>query len=414
MDLCWSRKFYLLQNLRFLAHTFESKLAPIWRITMGEKRMFVGMGLKRRIAIIMGVAIIATLIVVVVYNKRLSNKIYNGYSILSEMPLDSEISATVKPFGNGVIWYSSDGLSYYSGGKEIWNKAINMTQPVIDTCGDYIVMAENRSNDIYIFDIKGNQNKITSSYPVIGVEISKQGVVAATLDDGEANYIEISDKGGTKIASGRTVLSGDGYPVDISIADDGTRLVVSYLAVSNGVTQSKVVFYNYSSVGENEVDRIVGGFNQYKSTLVPDVEFINNSTAVAFGDNMFTIYSIKQKPKITYEETFKNKVKSVFHSNKYVGIVLENEDSAYPYILRVYNTKGEKIYSEKINFKYADICFAGKNVMMYNDMECRMYSFAGTERFNYTFDMGITSIVPIKSDKFVLVGDNHIREIQLK
>lgn len=381
---------------------------------MGEKRISVGKDMKKKLTIILGVAIIAAFIVVVVYNKRLNNKVYSGYSVLSEMNLDSEISATVKPFGDGVIWYSADGLSYYSGGKEVWNKAISMSEPVIDTCGNYIVMAENKSNDIYIFDIKGNQNKITSTYPVIGVEISAQGVVAATLDEGEANYIEITDKSGTKIASGRTVLSGDGYPVDISIANDGTRLVVSYLAVSNGVTQSKVVFYNYSSVGENEVDRIVGGFNQYKSTLVPDVEFINNSTAVAFGDNMFTIYSIKQKPKITYEETFKNKVKSVFYSSKYIGIVLEGEDAANPYSLKVYNTKGEKVYSKKIDFKYKDICFVGRNVVMHNDMECRMYSFAGTERFNYTFDMGLLSVVPLKSDKYVLVSDNSIKEIRLK
>lgn len=385
-----------------------------WLKTMGEERRFWQTNRKRKIGIIAGVTIVAVLLVIVVYNKRLSNKIYQGYSTLSEMELDSEISATTKPFGKGVIWYSADGLSYYSGGKEVWNKAINMTAPVIDTCGDYIVMAERKSNDIYIFDIDGNQNQVTATYPVINVEVSKQGVVAATLDDGEANYIEIVGKDGTKIASGRTVLSGDGYPVDISIADDGTRLVASYLAVSNGTTQSKVVFYNFSSVGENEVDRIVGGFNHYKSTFVPDVEFINNSTAIAFGDNMFTIYSMKQKPKITYEETFEKKVKTVFYSSRYVGIVLENEDADYPYILKVYNTKGEVEYRKKIDFKYKDICFAGENVVMYDDMQCRMYSFSGTERFNYAFDKNLISIVPLKSDKYVLVRDNSIEEIQLK
>lgn len=403
----------LIDKLEYVAERItESRKA--WLTAMSEERGFVQINRKKKIGIILGVTLVATLLVIIVYHRKQSNKIFTDYSVLSEMALDNEISATTKPFGEGVIWYSADGISYYSGGKEVWNKAINMTSPVIDTCGDYIAMAERKSNDIYIFDINGNQNKITSTYPVIGVEVSKQGVVAATLDDGEANYIEISGKDGTKIASGRTVLSGDGYPVDTSIAEDGTRLVASYLAVSNGTTQSKVVFYNFSSVGENEVDRIVGGFNHYKSTLVPDVEFINNSTAVAFGDNMFTIYSINQKPKITYEETFENKIKTVFHSNKYVGIVLENNDATYPYQLKVYNTKGEIEYKKNIDFKYKDICFVGKNVVMYDDMRCMMYSFSDVERFNYTFEKSLVSIVPLRSDIFALISDNGIEEIQLK
>lgn len=383
------------------------------RNTMGEERGYTGTS-KEKIRIIIGVSVLAVLLIVLVYNKRVNNKVYSEYSVSSNVNLDSEISATTEPFGDGIIWYSSDGISYYSDGKEVWNKAINVTSPVVDICGDYIVMAERKSNDIYIFDIKGNQNQITATYPVIEVEVSEQGVVAAVLDDGEANYIEITAKDGTKIASGRTVLSGDGYPIDISISDDGTRLVASYLSVSNGSTQSKVVFYNFSSVGENEVDRIVGGFNQYKSTLVPDVEFINNSTAVAFGDNMFTIYSVNQKPKIKYEETFDDKVKTVFYSSKYIGIVFENSDSEYPYILKVYNTKGEVEYKEKIDFKYKDICFVGKNIVMYNDMECRMYSFSGTERFNYVFEKNLINIVPLKSNKFVVVNNSNIEEIVLE
>ena len=212
----------------------------------------------------------------------------------------------------------------------------------------------------------------------------------------------------------RSVIAGDGYPIDISIANDGTRLVASYLAVSNGSTQSKVVFYNYSSVGQNEVDRIVGGFNQYKSTLVPDVEFINNTTAVAFGDNIFTIYAIDQKPKITHEEEFEDKIDTIFYSSKYIGIVFKSTDTEYSQVLRVYDTSGKKVFSKSLNFKYNDICFAGKNVVMYDGSNCIMYSFSGTERFNYTFDKNIVKIVPVKDNKFIVVNDTTIEEIELK
>lgn len=363
-------------------------------------------------AVIIGIVLLC--ITIFVYRRRQLDKIYTDYKEISSIDVDSQISSNSMAFADGIIMYSADGISYYCDGREVWNKAIDVSSPVIDICGNYIVIAQRQSNDIYVFDVNGNQNNITSTYPVISVSVSKDGVVAATLDDGEANYIEISDKEGTKIASGRTVLSGDGYPVDISISEDSTRLVASYLSVAKGETQSKVVFYNFSSVGENEVDRIVGGFNQYKDTLVPEVEFINNKTAVAIGDNMFTIYSINEKPSITHEESFEEKLDSVFFSSKYIGMVFKSNDTSYSQILKVYDTKGNVVFTKAIDFPYKDICFIGKNVVMYDSLNCRMYSFSEIERFNKDFDININMLVPVKENEFVILTDNAIKEIELR
>lgn len=382
---------------------------------MSEK---IGIGSrKKRIFIGVAILIVLIFIAIYVYSRRLSNKIYTDYSVANTIKMEemnSQTSVEYLPYGSGVVRYSGDGISYYSGGKEVWNKAIDMTSLVVDICGDYIVMAERNSNEIFLFDKGGNQSNIVASYPIVSVEVSRQGVVAATLDDGNVNYIEMTDKEGTRIASGQTVITGDGYPVDISIANDGTRLVSSYLAVSNGSTQSKVVFYNFSSVGQNEIDRIVGGFNQYKTTLVPDVEFINNTTAVAFGDNMFSIYHIDEKPELTYEEEFNDKIDMVFHSSKYIGFIFESNDSSYSQVLKVYNTSGKKVFSKTLDFKFNNISFVGENVVMNDESTCRMYSFSGTERFNTTFDKNIVKLVPIKDNKFVIISDSDIEEIELK
>ena len=188
---------------------------------------------KKRIFIGISILIILIFIAVYVYSRRLSNKVYTEYSVESSfnlMKMNSQLQVEYFPFVNGVIRYSADGISYFCDGKEIWNKGFNISSPVIDVCGDYIVLAEKNSNEIYLFDKSGKQSNISSSYPIVSVEVSRQGVVAATLDDGDVNYIEMTDKEGTRIAGGQTVITGDGYPVDISIANDGTRLAVSYLS----------------------------------------------------------------------------------------------------------------------------------------------------------------------------------------
>ena len=170
----------------------------------------------------------------------------------------------------------------------------------------------------------------------------------------------------------------------------------------------------YTSVGENEVDRIVGGFNQYKDTIVPEVRFINNNTVAAIGDNMFSIYSIKQKPKLVHEETFEDKIQSVFFSSKYIGIVFTSNDSSYSQVLKVYNTDGKVEFSKILDFKYNDIAFVGENIVMYDESVCRMYSFTGKERFNYTFDKKINALIPLEDDVFMIAGDTAIEEIKLK
>lgn len=375
-------------------------------------------GKKKRIFILISILVILLFIAVYIYAKKISNKVYSSYKVLNDVSLayldtNTELENYMS-YADGIIRYNSYGMSYYSGGREIWNKSFNIDNPVIDICSNYIAIAQKESSEILLIDKSGNQRNIQTSYPIKSVEVSKQGVVAATLDDGEACYIEISDKDGTSIASGRTVLAGDGYPIDISISNDGTRLAVSYLSVSNGSTQSKVVFYNYSSVGQNEVDRIVGGFNQYKSTIVPDVEFINNTTAVAFGDNMFTIYSIDQKPKIAYEEKFEEKIDMIFYSSKYIGIVFKSSSTDYSQTLKVYDTSGKKVFTKSLDFTFNDICFIGKNVVMYDNSNCRMYSFANIERFNYNFDENILKIIPLEDNKFSMVTNTSIEEIELK
>ena len=51
---------------------------------------------------------------------------------------------------------------------------------------------------------------------------------------------------------------------------------------------------------------------------------------------------------------------------------------------------------------------------MYDEAVCRMYSFTGKERFNYTFEKKINSLIPIKDDMFIIAGDTAIEEIELK
>ena len=72
------------------------------------------------------------------------------------------------------------------------------------------------------------------------------------------------------------------------------------------------------------------------------------------------------------------------------------------------------MFTKSLDFKFSDICFVGKNVVMNDSSNCRMYSFSGVERFNYTFDKNIIKLVPLKDDKYSLITGTDVEEIELK
>ena len=244
--------------------------------------------------ILIGVIVIA----VVGYIIYLNNKVFTSYEVLESVEITENYNGKFYEYGDYMLRYSEDGIAYLNGSKTHWNHAFEMRAPIIDICKSYVAVAEQKSNKINICNEKGFQGEVETEYPIIGLDVSNKGIVAAiTGENSELSYIELINEDGTKIAKGQSVLSSQGCPVDISISEDGTKLVVSYLCVGTGVIESKVVFYNYSEIGKNEIDRFVGGFN-FDKTMIAHVEFINNDTVVAFGDDKVVLYSMKQKPSV--------------------------------------------------------------------------------------------------------------------
>ena len=90
--------------------------------------------------------------------------------------------------------------------------------------------------------------------------------------------------------------------------------------------KTNVVFYNFSEVGQNETERVVGGFNHYDSTIVGDVRFINETVAVAVGEDVLSIYTIKEYPKLSKEIKIDNEIQRVFFSDSNIGLVLDNSN----------------------------------------------------------------------------------------
>lgn len=368
---------------------------------------------NRKVRMILAVVLVVA-VVLGIYLYNIYHK-YDGYKVKDSIKIDSGESSKYVAFGDFVVRYSGDGISYIDGEETVWDEAFEMKAPLIDVCGDYLAISDKNTNDILLYDDDGRQGTVTTNYPIIKLEVAKQGVVAALLEDKNANYIEVYDKEGNQLVSHKTIVDQNGYPVTFSLSDDGTKMMVSYLTVESGAISNKVLFYNFSNAGKNSDERMVGGFDHYKEIIVPTVQFVSNDDAIAVGENVLSIYKMNKKPDLKEEVTFKDEVHKVFYNEEYVGLVFKNTNSQNPYRIEVYNLNGNRVMNTEISMDFNNFKFSGKNVVMYNDLNCQIISLKGVKKFEYTFKEGIKEIIPIDGSRtYLFMMNSSIEKIRLK
>lgn len=369
--------------------------------------------IRRRRNIVIGLAILALLVGGSIYLYNLYNKNYSGFEVLKTMDNKVENGAQYLRYGSGVLKYSKDGATAIDKeGKLKWNGSYEMKQPIADVCGDYVVVADRGGTSIQIFDGKGIAGNISTVYDIIKVEVAKQGVVYVLQEAEGANYIFLYDVDGTKLGEKVTSMSEDGYPIDMSISEDGLKLITSYLTVNTGEMTGIASFYNFGEVGQNWIDNLVGGF-KFEGVIAPRVFFNNNNTACVFKENGFMLIEYSEMPRVIKEITYENKIESILHNEKYVGVVLDAGESGYPELV-VYNLKGDKVLDKKMDFDYSEIHLEGEEIIMYDNISCIVMKMNGTVKFSHTFDSNIIALYPINElDHYYYVNDKEIAQISL-
>ena len=311
--------------------------------------------------------------------------------------------------------YSYDGIAYIKDKETVWEEAYEMKQPIIDVCDDYVAIADKNTNDIFIYNDKGRQGQVSVSYPIVKLEVAKQGVVAALLEDKTSNYIEVYDKEGKQLVSHKSIIDENGYPINFSMSDDGERMAVSYLTVKNGSFENKIQFYDFSNSGKNIENRMVKEFSGYGETIVPTISYVSNSQVVAIGEDIVSIYKVGNKDITKKDIKIKEEIQKVFYNDKYVGLVFKNASTDRPYRIEVYNSSGSQILNSTVDMDFENVTFAGDNILMYSDMRCEILSIKGVKKFQTNFKGQIYGLMPYDDSKtYLLMTNSKIQKIRLK
>lgn len=362
--------------------------------------------------LLVAVAAIALIAVVVVQYKR---HVYTDYDIVSSVPRESVSGSVDLRLGNSILTYSKDGAHCTDAkGNATWNQTYEFQDVRLAMCGSTVAIAEYNGRNIYVQNGEKQVSKITTTMPIRNVSVSAEGYVTAILEGTDVTVINTYDPSGKNIYEGEARMNGSGYPAAICLSPDGKLLCVSYWYLDAGVVKTNVAFYNFGDVGENVNDCMVSVFF-YTDTLVPQVQFMNNSTAFAVGDNRLAIYSGNYAPEAVADYMLNEEIQSVFYSDRYIGLVFRSEDSEKLYRMDVYDASAGMVGSFYLDIEYTDIFFGQNIFVAYNETECVITTMDGVEKFNGEFTKPIRLMLPVgNSYKFLLVTDSSIDTIQMK
>ncbi len=357
-------------------------------------------------------ALLAVVVLVMVQYKR---HVYTGYDTVSTVLLEGSAGAEDMRLGNSVLTYSKDGAHCTNmKGEVTWNQTYEIQDIIVKTCGNVSAIASYNGREIYIQDTEKQLGSVTTNMPIKDIAVSATGRVTAVLADTNVTWINTYDPAGQLLFTGQAHMDEAGYPVSISLSPNGVMLAVTYVYLDAGMLKSNVVFYNFGPVGDNMSDHVVGLYF-YSDVLIPEIHFVDDETAFAVGDSRLMIFKGSQTPTEEAGYIYNKEIQSVFYGNQHIGLVLVSDDMEHSYMMDVYNTSGKKTGTFYFDLDYTDIFFEEDCFVIYNENECQIMTYDGTEKFNGYFSKSADLLFPAGGAyKYVLVTETSMDTIQLK
>ena len=315
-----------------------------------------------------------------------------------------------------LIEYNNDGIVYKDEDDElIWNQSFEMSTPMVSICEGYLAVYDRGGTMIYIMTSDGLTKKIETSTPISTVCIANQGTVAVLMKEDNVSTVRMYDRKGKELTNGEFYEEKGSFPVDIALSNDAQKLAVDMLDVTEGSVCSTVSFYNFGSVGQNEIDNNVGTYT-YDDTFISEIAYVASDRMIAIADSGYIVFEGAQKPAPKREVKFETEVQSVFYNNKYVGTVYSSPKKEGCWNIKVYDMAGKTAMENESTIAYDKIEFLDNNeICIRNAHDCELYTIHGIRKFSYTFDKDIYKILSgsdSQSYTFVLSGERD--EVRLR
>ena len=343
----------------------------------------------------------------------LDNQTYARARTAAEYPIDISDTSSYAQFADGIVRYNRDGVVFLNRkNEEQWIQPTQLQNPTICVKDNAFAVADNGGNSILVFTREGLKGEIETTLPIEKIAISDQGIVSAILRNENSPQIISYDATGNILVEQQVTVSTTGYPVALEMSDDGNMLAVSYLYTEGTAIKSRVIYYNFGETGQERTDNIVMS-EEYDNTVMAEIFFMGDDRSIVVGDDRFVIYRGKEVPEKQKEITLDQEIQSVFHSDRYIGFILLNQEKS-GYELRLYTRLGEQVLSREISGKYSNVKIDGSEVIMFDGSRCCIITATGIVKFEGDLNVEALEIFQAPGiNRYYMMSVDELRVIYL-
>lgn len=408
----WRTLFYEEKNMTNIREYLSKKEKKEASKAEGLKQQIRAHRMKMTIRVVIIAAVLTVMCGTAFF--LLKNQTYTGYAVVTETERKHTEGSELFPHLNGFVTYSKDGISYTDyKGNAMWNQTYDMQAPKVAARSGWVAVGDYNGNLIYNISPEGAAVQIDTNLPIKNLAVSANGVVAAVLEDGDVTWINVYNPSGEKAVGIKTTMQKSGYPVEISLSDNGRLMLVSYLKAESGSMKSVVSFYNFGEVGQNYTDTMVSSY-EYADTVVPFAVFNNAETAVSVANNQFMIYEGSEIPKNVSQNFIQEEIRDVRYDGTHVGFVFDGAQGAGKYRIDIYNMNGELVLSQPFNMEYRDILISGDELIIYNEAECLIWTLHGKQKYEGSIPEQTQLLKPLGGNRFLAVTVDGMDIIEMK
>lgn len=359
---------------------------------------------------------LAVLVVVVGVQLAVALRSFDSYEVANVVERNSAGTSSYMNFGDYLLEYSKDGISCADAREGVvWNQAFEMLSPQVEICGEYLVAYDAGGTKIFIMTEAGVQKDLEMASPIQTVCIADQGTVAVLMKEGQESQVKLFDKKGNELANGKFYADKGGFPIDIALSHDATKLAVDMVDVSKGGVNTVITFYNFGTVGQSEIDNNVGSYT-IEGLLVPEIDYVSDSKMIGIGTGKILVFDGAQKPELSKEIVMEEEILSCFHNDKYIGIVYDDIEAENSWNVKVMDVRGMTIMENKIGIAYENIEFLSNDeICVTNANECEIFTIHSIKKFFYTFDNELYKILSgDNGQNYTFIFKDTIEEVKLK
>jgi len=258
---------------------------------------------------------------------------------------------TMLPFSSHILMYNRQQMrEVTTAGKTVWEAEISMSQPIVETAEDYILLADLSGNNAA--SLYKNGTKIydyAMSDDIISAKVNPKGMTAfATATVGYKGKVIVYDKKGVERFSWN---SGEGYILDVALDEKGKYLAVAQLSSDGTEADSRIQMIDLRR-------KKVVATTERKGTAISEIRF-SNDRLLTVSD--LELCGLKTNGKLAFSVSFGGKNPSKFDISGDELLAFVTTDNRGNEVLELYNTRG------KLKGSYrADSAI--KNLSVFEDM----------------------------------------------